>query len=110
MLAREAGRPVKFVEDRIDNTTSCDNHASDRVYYAQLALRRDGTLLGLKTRIVDDYGAYLQFGVGQHGNALSQCVGPYRINSVGGVARRGADQQVPAGRLSGGSARRWRIS
>ena len=70
------------MEDRIDNTTSCDNHASDRVYYAKLALRRDGTLLSLKTRIVDDYGAYLQFGVGQHGNALSQCVGPYRINSV----------------------------
>ena len=82
MLAREAGRPVKFLEDRIDNTTSCDNHASDRVYDAQLALKRDGTLLSLKTRIVDDYGAYLQFGVGQHGNALSQCVGPYRINSV----------------------------
>ena len=82
MLAREIGRPVKFMEDRIDNTTSCDNHASDRVYYAKLALNKDGTLLSLKTRIIDDYGAYLQFGVGQHGNALSQCVGPYRINSV----------------------------
>ena len=82
VLARAVGRPVKFMEDRIDNTTSCDNHASDRVYYAKLALKRDGTLLSLKTRIIDDYGAYLQFGVGQHGNALSQCVGPYRINSV----------------------------
>ena len=76
VLARAVGRPVKFVEDRIDNTTSCDNHASDRVYYAKLALKRDGTLLSLKTRIIDDYGAYFQFGVGQHGNALSQCVGP----------------------------------
>ncbi len=82
VLARAAGRPVKFVEDRLDNATSCDNHASDRVYYAELACKSDGTLLSLKTRIIDDYGAYLQFGVGQHGNALSQCVGPYRINSV----------------------------
>ena len=31
---------------------------------------------------VDDYGAYLQFGTGTHGNALSQIVGPYRIQHV----------------------------
>ena len=31
---------------------------------------------------VDDYGAYLQFGTGTHGNALSQVVGPYRIQHV----------------------------
>ena len=29
-LARAAGQPVKFLEDRIDNITSCDNHGSDR--------------------------------------------------------------------------------
>lgn len=81
-LARAVGRPVKFMEDRIDNTTGSDSHASDRVYYASLAVKNDGTLLSLKTRIIDDFGAYLQFGVGTHGNALSQVVGPYRINSV----------------------------
>ncbi len=81
-LARATERPVKFMEDRIDNTTGCDAHGSDRVYYAKLALKTDGTLLSLKTRIIDDYGAYFQFGVGQHGNALAQVVGPYRINSV----------------------------
>ena len=81
-LARAIGRPVKFMEDRIDNTTGCDAHGSDRVYYAKLAIKDDGTLLSLRTHIIDDYGAYFQFGVGQHGNALSQCVGPYAINSV----------------------------
>jgi len=81
-LARATGRPVKFMEDRIDNTTGCDAHGSDRVYYAKLAIKDDGTLLSLRTHIIDDYGAYFQFGVGQHGNALSQCVGPYQINSV----------------------------
>ena len=82
LLARHIGRPVKYIEDRIDNTTSCDNHGSDRIYTAKLALNNDGTLLSLKTHIIDDYGAYLQFGVGQHGNALAQCTGPYQINSV----------------------------
>jgi CO/xanthine dehydrogenase Mo-binding subunit len=39
-------------------------------------------MTGLKCRVLDDYGAYFQFGVGHHGNALSQITGPYRVSSV----------------------------
>ena len=46
-------------------------------------LKRDGTMLSLRFRVIDDYGAYFQFGVGHHGNALAQVTGPYRINSFG---------------------------
>lgn len=81
-LARAAGRPVKYIEDRIDSTTSCDNHGSDRIYNCELALKRDGTMLGLRFQVIDDYGAYLQFGYGTHGNSLCQIVGPYRIGSI----------------------------
>ncbi len=81
-LARAAGRPVKFVEDRLDNTTNCDNHGSDRLYNCELALKRDGTMLSLKFQVIDDYGAYLQYGYGTHGNSLCQIVGPYRIGSI----------------------------
>lgn len=34
-------------------------------------------------KVWDDYGAYLQFGVGTHGNGFSQIVGPYKIQAVG---------------------------
>jgi CO/xanthine dehydrogenase Mo-binding subunit len=81
-LARLAGCPVKFIEDRIDNMTNADAHGSDRLYEAEMALKRDGTMLSLRYRVIDDYGAYLQYGYGTHGNAFSQVVGPYRINSV----------------------------
>jgi CO/xanthine dehydrogenase Mo-binding subunit len=81
-LARAAGRPVKYIEDRLDNTTSCDNHGSDRIYHCELALKRDGTMLSLRFQVIDDYGAYLQFGYGTHGNSLCQIVGPYQIRSV----------------------------
>jgi CO/xanthine dehydrogenase Mo-binding subunit len=81
-LSRLAGRPVKFVEDRIDNMTNADAHGCDRVYEAELALKSDGTMLSLRYKVFDDYGAYLQFGYGTHGNAFSQVTGPYRINSV----------------------------
>ncbi|MCZ7567117.1 MAG: xanthine dehydrogenase family protein molybdopterin-binding subunit [Ardenticatenaceae bacterium] len=81
-LARAVGRPVKYLEDRIDNITNCDNHGSDRIYDVELALKRDGTMLSLRMNVIDDYGAYLQFGVGHHGNALAQLPGSYRIKSA----------------------------
>lgn len=80
-LSRACGRPVKFIEDRIDNLTNCDHHASDRIYDAQLAVK-DGIMTGLRFKVIDDYGAYFQFGVGHHGNAMSQAVGPYKISSI----------------------------
>jgi carbon-monoxide dehydrogenase large subunit len=82
MLSKLVGRPVKYVEDRIENISNCDHHGSDRVYEAELAVMKDGTLRSLRLSTVDDYGAYIQFGVGHHGNALAQVVGPYRIGSV----------------------------
>jgi CO/xanthine dehydrogenase Mo-binding subunit len=82
MLAKLTGRSVKYLEDRVDNISDCDHHGSDRIYDVQLALMRDGTLKSLKIDTTDDYGAYMQFGVGHHGNALAQVVGPYRIGSV----------------------------
>ncbi|MBO0848616.1 MAG: xanthine dehydrogenase family protein [Pseudonocardia sp.] len=82
MCSRELGRKVVFLEDRVDNISNCDHHGSDRVYHVELALMRDGTMRGLKIDTVDDYGAYIQFGVGHHGNALAQVVGPYQIGSV----------------------------
>jgi CO/xanthine dehydrogenase Mo-binding subunit len=81
-LARLAGRPVKYIEDRLDNMTNADAHGSDRLYEAELAMKSDGTMVSLRYQVIDDYGAYLQYGYGTHGNAFSQVVGPYRINSV----------------------------
>jgi carbon-monoxide dehydrogenase large subunit len=82
MCSREVGRPVVYLEDRVDNISNCDHHGSDRVYDVELAVMRDGTLRGIKIDVVDDYGAYIQFGVGHHGNALAQVTGPYTIGSV----------------------------
>ena len=81
-LARICGKPVKYIEDRIDNLTACDNHGSDRIYNSELALDADNRMIALRCDVLDDYGAYFQYGVGHHGNALSQIVGPYRIRSV----------------------------
>jgi CO/xanthine dehydrogenase Mo-binding subunit len=81
-LTKATGRPVKFMEDRVDNLAANDNVGPDRLYDAALAVSGDGEFLSLKLDIVDDYGAYFQFAHGQHGNALSQPTGPYRIGSL----------------------------
>ena len=81
-LSMMAGRPVKYIEDRIDHILANDHCGSDRYYDVSLAVDNDGTMRALKVDVVDDYGAYLQFGTGTHGNALAQVVGPYRIPSV----------------------------
>jgi CO/xanthine dehydrogenase Mo-binding subunit len=81
-LSKVAGRPVKYVEDRITHIVNNDHCGSDRHYDAELAFDDDGTFRALRIDCVDDYGAYLQFGTGTHGNGLSQIVGPYRIKHV----------------------------
>ena len=82
-LARLAGQPVKYIEDRLEHFTNSDSHGSDRLYDAELALAKDGTMLSMRFTVLDDYGAFLQFGVGTHGNAMAQVTGPYKIKSFG---------------------------
>ena len=81
-LALQTRRPVAYIEDRLDHVMNSDHHGSDRYYKVRMGLKDDGTMLGLDVDVVDDYGAYLQFGVGTHGNSLSQAVGPYRMKTL----------------------------
>jgi CO/xanthine dehydrogenase Mo-binding subunit len=82
VMSKITGRPVKYVEDRIDHITNGDHHASDRYYDVELAVMKDGTFRSFKTDVVDDYGAYCHFGVGTHGNSMAQVTGAYRIQST----------------------------
>ncbi len=82
VMSKITGRPVKYVEDRLDHITNGDHHASDRYYDVELAVMKDGTFRSFKTDVVDDYGAYCHFGVGTHGNSMAQVTGPYRIQST----------------------------
>ena len=82
-LSKATGKPVKFLEDRADNIAANDNVGCDRIYDGELAVSDDGEFLSLRLSIIDDYGAYFQFAHGQHGNAMAQPTGPYRIGSLG---------------------------
>jgi CO/xanthine dehydrogenase Mo-binding subunit len=81
-LARIVGRPVKYMEDRLEHLLNGNQHGSDRQYETELAIDSDGKFLALRLQVVDDYGAYFQMALGSHGNALAQATGPYRISAL----------------------------
>ena len=58
-LARQLGRPIKWIATRSEDFLTT-NQGRDQVMTSELALKRDGTMLGLKVRVVANLGAYLQ--------------------------------------------------
>lgn len=58
-LARRYGRPMKWIEDRTGHL-SASHHGNEVLYDAAIAVRNDGTILGIRTRAIHDEGAYLE--------------------------------------------------
>src|SRR5437667_607924 len=58
-VAMKLGRPVKWSETRRENFTATI-HGRDTINDVELALKKDGTALGLRVRILADLGAYHQ--------------------------------------------------
>ena len=56
-LSKRLDMPLKWIEDRSEAFLATV-HGRDLIGYVDLAARRDGTVLGLKLRIVADIGAY----------------------------------------------------
>ena len=60
-VARRLGRPVKWVETRSENLVAMP-HGRGQVQYVELGLRRDGTITGLRCRVIGEAGSYAGFG------------------------------------------------
>ncbi len=58
-LAMRLGAPIKWIETRRENA-SATIHGRDQIGDYEVAVKKDGTLLGIKSRIIADLGAYLQ--------------------------------------------------
>jgi len=58
-IAMRINKPVKWIESRRENFL-VTIHGRGHVDYFELAARRDGTMLGLKLKLIQDLGAYHQ--------------------------------------------------
>lgn len=58
-VAMKINKPVKWIESRRENFT-CTIHGRGHVDYYEVAAKRDGTILGIKLKIIQDLGAFHQ--------------------------------------------------
>jgi 2-furoyl-CoA dehydrogenase large subunit len=81
-LARRLGRPVRLIEDRLDNMSGGDAHGPDRIFDVEVAFNNDGIVKSMKMRALDNAGAYAGRAPFQLGKPIGAIVGPYAIESV----------------------------
>ncbi|HMK80809.1 MAG TPA: xanthine dehydrogenase family protein molybdopterin-binding subunit [Xanthobacteraceae bacterium] len=81
-LARKLGRPVRLIEDRLDNMRSGDAHGPERIFDVAVAFDDAGIVKSMKMRALDNVGAYAGRAPFQLGKPIGAIVGPYRIESV----------------------------
>lgn len=87
-LTRRLRRPVKWIEDRRESLTS-SFHAKEEIVYGELALKADGTIAGIKARIIGDVGAYSAFPWSSAFEPLhtaQMLPGPYKIRNYHFIA------------------------
>jgi aerobic carbon-monoxide dehydrogenase large subunit len=102
-LALRMGRPVKWIEDRRENLTVASQAREERVR-AEMAARRDGTVLGLRAEIVGDVGAYHVFPTTAALEPLGVAQilpGPYAIRHYAYDARAVCTTKPPTGAYRG---------
>ena len=56
-ISKRLGIPMKWIEDRSEAFVAT-THGRDIIGYVDLAAKRDGTVVGLKLRLIADIGAY----------------------------------------------------
>lgn len=82
VAAQRSGRAVKWVEDRREHFSSVV-HARQQTHHIAVALRRDGTITGLRDRILTDMGAYVRaLGFVNPSLTAASVPGPYRIPNI----------------------------
>jgi carbon-monoxide dehydrogenase large subunit len=58
-VAMKINKPIKWIETRRENFT-CTIHGRGHVDHYEIAAKKDGTILGIKLKIVQDLGAFHQ--------------------------------------------------
>ena len=80
LVARELGRPVKWIEDRREHMLGAA-HAREQAHDIEIAAKRDGTILGVRDRILMDVGAYNLWHTLVY-NSVGHLLGPHRVKNL----------------------------
>jgi len=78
--ARQLKRPVKWIEDRREHFFATTQER-EQIHQVEVAVAADGTLLGLKTEMFHDSGAYTPYGIQVPIITVTTLPGPYRLKN-----------------------------
>lgn len=101
--AIKLGRPIKWIQDRIENL-SASFHARDVIVEAELTASEDGLLLGLSARALVNAGAYSSYPLSAALEPLtiaSALPGPYHIPAYAYEGIAVATHRCPVGAYRG---------
>ncbi len=82
-LSRKMDRPMKWVEDRMENLLACA-HAHEQVVELSTAVSSEGKVLGVRAKVMVDQGGHCLGPVGAGLEPMTtgqSIVGPYRIEN-----------------------------
>jgi carbon-monoxide dehydrogenase large subunit len=96
-LARQLGRPVKWVEDRAEHLVAT-NHAREQTHDLALAFDADGVLLGMRAEVWHDKGAYIRpTGLVVSEITVGMLPWPYRVPAYHGTIHAVLTNKTPLG-------------
>jgi carbon-monoxide dehydrogenase large subunit len=102
-VARHLGRAVRWIGDRREDLLAT-SQSWDEVIEADLGVRRDGTIVGLRAEVRSDVGAYSIYpwtaGI-EPVQIISFLPGPYRVSAYRGRTKGVATCKAPMGPYRG---------
>jgi 2-furoyl-CoA dehydrogenase large subunit len=101
IAARVTGRPVKWVEDRLEHLVAASS-GPNRITEIEAAVTRDGRILALRLDQLEDYGAYLRAPMpGPLYRMHGALTGAYDIPNVEVINRVVLTNKMPASLIRG---------
>jgi len=79
-ISMKLNRPIKWIEDRLEHFFAT-THGRGQIHDAEMALTRDGKILGVKDVFLHDGGAYDPYGLTVPINSQCTLLGPYVVPS-----------------------------
>lgn len=77
-ISMRLNRPVKWIEDRLEHFFAT-THERGQIHDAEIAITRDGRILGVKDVFLHDTGAYDPYGLTVPINSQCTLLGPYVV-------------------------------
>jgi carbon-monoxide dehydrogenase large subunit len=92
-LARLAGRPVRWIEERQEHFI-CSCHSRDQLHEVEVGFDGEGRIVAFRDEFLVDCGAWNPIGAGIAYNTAVHLLGPYRIENFAATARIAATNKV----------------